>query len=424
MRTLRFYFYPTGIIFLLSFALLFASCKKDELIPEHEDYYTEMKYWYYWSELIPQIEPSTYPTLGHVLEAIRYRELDRWSFIADWDEINAYFSNSEFIGYGFSSKFDAQGNLRVSLVFNSVELYQKGVRRSWIVQSVNGTIVTPGSNITSLLGPDQVGVTNTFVFLKPDGETEEISVSKQVIVMNTVLHYEVIPLQHLKVGYMVLNSFTGTSSKEIKEVFEYFAQQDVDEFILDLRYNTGGLTSVAVELASLIGGPELVGEPFAKSEYNSKRSQYNQTDVFTSQDNMLSMNRLVTICTGSTASASEMIINGLRPYIDVYVVGAKTYGKPMGANVFQFKEKWANVPITFKTKNANDEGDYFDGIAVDLPAPDGLDKPFGDPQEASLEIALAFLLTGSTKTQPVLPVPYPQPMDYHKWGLRKMIGAH
>jgi carboxyl-terminal processing protease len=145
--------------------------------------------------------------------------------------------------------------------------------------------------------------------------------------------------------------------------------------------------------------------------------------LFTNETNNLQLNRLVTICTGATASSSELVINGLKPFLDVYIVGADTYGKPMGANIKKFK-KWALVPITFKTTNANDEGDYFNGLPVDIPANDGLNKNFGNREEASLKQAMAFILSGSVKSEQVVePIPFEQPLE-GKWGLRRMIGAY
>ncbi len=421
-------FFITRLLFIAIFLVFFSSaCEKDEeekplVNQEFESFYQELKEWYYWNDQIPEIDPSSYNSLADILEAVRYQERDRWSFVTEWDEFWAYLNNSEFIGYGFGSKFDAAGNLRVTFVYNTVAMYDAGVRRSWIVEAINGVPITPQTNINSLLGAEQVGVSNTFRFLKPDGGTEEFTFIKENIVMNTVLHHEVIEQDNIKVGYMVLQQFTGTTSEEIKAVFENFSEQQVSELILDMRYNGGGLTSVARELASLIAGPGYDGEAFTKYEYNQNKSQYNKMDTLSTEPNSLSLNRLVTICTESTASASELVINGLRPYLDVHIVGANTYGKPMGANVFRFNTNWAMVPITFKTNNANDEGDYFDGLSVDIPANDGLDREFGHPEEASLQQALAFIGIGSAKTQELTTIPYKQPLE-GEWNLRRMIGA-
>lgn len=421
---------PFRILLYIIFAsaLFITACSKDDPEPEinelNEDFYNFMKDWYYWNDNIPNINPSSYENIFDVLEAIRFRPLDRWSFITDWQEFLAYFQDSRFIGYGFGSSWDSNGRLRISFIHDAGELYQEGVRRGWIIESINGTAITQGVNVNQLLGPNEVGVTNTFVFRKPDNSTSEMTVAKMEMVTNTVLHHEILEVENIKVGYMVLQSFREPTEDEINNVFADFYEAGIDELILDMRYNGGGLTRIATQLASLIGGPALAGQPFVKTVYNpNKKDEYNRTDSLLNLENSLGLSRLVTIATRSTASASEMIINGLKPFIDVYIVGNTTYGKPMGANIFNYENTWALAPITFKTRNANDEGDFFDGLPVDIPAPDDLSRDFGDPQETSLQTALAFILAGSTKGAPVMEPLVRQPWEDMR-GLRWESRSH
>ena len=423
-------FYPFRILLYFFFTSVFflSACSKDdddpEINEENIEFYEFMKDWYFWNENIPNINPSSYESIFDVLEAVRFLPLDRWSFIIEWQEFLAYFQESRFIGYGFGSSWDSNGNLRISFIHNAGELYQDGVRRGWIIEAINGTNVNQTMNITQMLGPNEEGVSNAFLFRKPDNTTVEITASKMEMVTNTVLHHEIKEIDNLKIGYMVLQSFREPTKKDLDSIFEDFYAAEIDELILDMRYNGGGLTNIATHLASLIGGPALTGQPFAKTVYNSnKQEQYNRTDNFSNPDNSLGLSHLVTITTRATASASEMIINGLRPYIDVYVVGNTSYGKPMGSNVFSYNDIWALAPITFKTKNANDEGDYFDGLPADIPAPDDLTRDFGDPEESSLQTALAFILTGSTKGAPVMEPQVKQPWDDMK-GLRWESRSH
>ena len=415
--------------FILASVLFIAACGKDD-DPEpainevNEEFFEFMKDWYFWNDNIPNINPSSYENIFDVLEAIRFRPLDRWSFIINWQEFLAYFQDSRFIGYGFGSSWDSNGKLRISFIHDAGDLYKNGVRRSWIVESINGTAISQGVNVNQLLGPNEEGITNTFIFRKPDNSTIEMTVAKKEIITNTVLHHEIIEEENIKIGYMVLQSFREPTEDELKNVFSDFYAAGIDELILDMRYNGGGLTRIATQLASLIGGPVLAGQPFAKTVYNAnKEDQYNRTDSLLNLENSLGLSRLVTIATRGTASASEMIINGLSPYIDVYVVGNTTYGKPMGSNVFNYDDTWALAPITFKVRNANDEGDYFDGLPVDIPAPDDLTRNFGDPQETSLQTALAFILTGSTKGAPVMEPLVRQPWEDMK-GLRWESRSH
>jgi carboxyl-terminal processing protease len=419
---------PLLYLFIAMAIFITACSKDDDPEPEknevNEEFYEFMKDWYFWNDNIPNVNPSSYEDIYEVLEAIRFRPLDRWSFITNWQEFLAYFQDSRFIGYGFGSSWDSNGRLRISFIHDAGDLYKNGVRRGWIVQTINGTNITQGVNVTQLLGPNEEGVSNTFIFRKPDNSTIEMTVAKKEIVTNTVLHHEIIEAENIKIGYMVLQSFREPTENELKNVFADFYAEGIDELILDMRYNGGGLTRIATQLASLIGGPALAGQPFAKTVYNAnKEDQYNRTDNFQNLQNSLGLNRLVTIATRGTASASEMIINGLRPYMDVYVVGNTTYGKPMGSNVFNYDDTWALAPITFKVRNASDEGDYFDGLPVDIPAPDDLTRDFGDPEESSLQTAIAFILTGSTKGAPVMEPLVRQPWEDMK-GLRWESRSH
>ncbi|TVQ90475.1 MAG: hypothetical protein EA393_05865 [Bacteroidetes bacterium] len=421
--------YKTLIVFLIALVFTFAACSKDDdpepiVNQENEDFYAFMLDWYFWNENIPNINLSSYSDIFEVLEAIRYRPLDRWSFIIPWDEFLAFFMDSRIIGYGIGTSWDSNGKLRISFIHNTVEMYELGVRRSWIIEAINGTTLTQGMNISQMLGPNQVGISNTFLFRKPDNTTVEFTLQKKDIVTNTVLHHQIIDLDGLKVGYMVLQSFRSPTEDELKVVFEDFYDAGIDELILDMRYNGGGLTSIATQLASLIAGPGLTDIPFSKTVYNANKSEeHNRTTNFLDLENSLGINRLITIATRGTASASEMIINGLRPHMEVYVVGNTTYGKPMGANVFNYDDRWALAPITFKTKNANDEGDYFDGIAVDIPAPDDLTRMFGDPEETSLQQALSFIISGITKGIPVTEPQVRQPWE-DMTGLRRESRTH
>ena len=417
------------LYFIFASVLFIAACNKDDepepfINEENEEFFEFMKDWYFWNDNIPNINPSSYETIFDVLEAVRFLPLDRWSFIIDWQEFEAYFQDSRFIGYGFGSSWDSNGKLRISFIHNAGQLYLNGVRRGWVIESINGTGISQGVNVNQLLGPNEVGVSNTFVFRKPDNSNIEMTVAKMEMVTNTVLHHEVLDVEDIKVGYMVLQSFREPTEEELNNVFADFYAEGIDELILDMRYNGGGLTRIATQLASLIGGPALAGQPFAKTVYNAnKEDQYNRTDNFQDLENSLGLSRLVTIATRGTASASEMIINGLNPYMDVYVIGNTTYGKPMGSNVFNYDDTWALAPITFKVRNANDEGDYFDGLPVDIPSPDDLTRDFGDPQEASLQTALAFILTGSTKGAPVTEPLVRQPWEDMK-GVRWESRSH
>jgi carboxyl-terminal processing protease len=108
----------------------------------------------------------------------------------------------------------------------------------------------------------------------------------------------------------------------------------------------------------------------------------------------LNLSRVFVIVTGGSASASELLINNLKPYMDVKLVGDTTYGKPVGFFPIPIYD-YAIYPISFKTVNSVGTADYYTGFVPDKLTPDGVDKDWGDVLEPSLASALKYITTGS-----------------------------
>ncbi|MGD1894133.1 MAG: S41 family peptidase [Cyclobacteriaceae bacterium] len=196
-----------------------------------------------------------------------------------------------------------------------------------------------------------------------------------------------------KVGYLVFNSFLATSIDELKPVFREFKEEGIQELILDLRYNGGGRVNVAEYMAANIVGSRGAGRNFIEYIFNEQQSEQNQFVPFNSPEYSLDLDRLITITSKSTASASELVINGLRPFMDVVVIGDNTHGKPVGSFPFRFGG-YAISPISFKIANDDGEGEYFEGFRPDSYISDDLNHKFGDLREARLREALNFIETG------------------------------
>lgn len=154
---------------ILLFGFAFQACQKDNDKPNDKDssenhvFYEFMQEWYYWNTLIPNIDPDSYSNIHQVLEAIRYKELDRWSYIADYQEYLAFFQESRFIGHGFGTAWDAQEKLRINYVFHDTEAYEKGVRRSWIIEAINNKTVTPRTTLSCCWGQTKRVKSTAFV---------------------------------------------------------------------------------------------------------------------------------------------------------------------------------------------------------------------------------------------------------------------
>jgi hypothetical protein len=150
-----------------------------------------------------------------------------------------------------------------------------------------------------------------------------------------------------------------------------------------------------VHLGSLIGGALTAGQPFATFAHNDRQAFRNETLRFASLDAPpLTLSRVIAVTTRSSASASELVINALKPFMPVVLVGDATYGKPVGQYQFEFCSK-VLAPVSFSLRNANDEGDFFGGIPATCLAADDIGHPLGDVAEASLAEALHFIRHGS-----------------------------
>jgi hypothetical protein len=196
-----------------------------------------------------------------------------------------------------------------------------------------------------------------------------------------------------RVGYVHFRNFVTPSTEALNAAFAQLKAAGVSELILDERYNGGGLVSVAQHLGGLVGGARTAGQVFAEFFHNDLNAQRNAILRFETKPAALDLQRLVVITTRASASASELVINALRPLMRVTIVGDTTYGKPVGQYGLDFCDK-VLAPVAFQLRNAAGQGDYFDGLPADCPAGDDVDHLFGDAAEASLGEALFFVKNG------------------------------
>lgn len=393
---------------LLIIAVL-TSCEKDpdpgktaNVTPEmaKDSLYYIMKDWYYWYNQMPDVNKDSYSDPFKLMDAMRYPSLDRWSFVADYDEFIAEMQGN-FVGHGFRLGVDDAGKARIAMIYNNSALYASGVRRGWIVKTINGQDIAAAllsgdeAAYNNIIGPSTGGITNIFVFTKPDGTDVTISATKSSFQVNTVLAADTLHLKNGIAGHLVFESFITPSSAELKTAFTKFKNAGITDLVLDLRYNGGGYLDIARELASYIGGNGLAGKVFAKLQYNDKHTQVNKPYNFISTSYSVTLPRVVVITTRGTASASEAVMNGLKPFVQVVSIGDTTNGKPAGMNGWDIGQKYFMWPVTFKMVNADNQGEYFDGIAPLKTAPDDITHDFSDRREACLREAVRYLETGS-----------------------------
>lgn len=357
-----------------------------------------MQSWYYWNQYLPaNIDPASYSSTDAFLNALLYKPLDRYSFITTQAANQAFYGAGQYVGIGISEQIVNSNQLQLTDVYPASPAANAGFARGGFITSINGTPVATliaNNQLGTAMDTGTVGAQVTLGYQSPAGATQTVTLTATVVTQPNVSLVQSFNDGGRKVGYFFFQNFITPSTDELQQAFAQLQADGDNELIIDERYNTGGLLSVAQFLGSLIVGNSDAGRVFATLNYNSNHSDQNQTFTFENVSNALNLNRVVIITTGSTASASELLINALKPYIDVVTVGADTYGKPVGENGFNFCS-YVLYPMTFNMLNAAGGGNYFSGIAPTCPALDDLSHPLGDPNEASLSEALYYIANGN-----------------------------
>jgi C-terminal processing protease CtpA/Prc len=370
-----------------------------------------MDYWYYWYEEIPDLDIFGFETPSDLLEAMMYTPPDYWSFIEKAEIVESLYEDGEYLGFGFLLKFDVYGNLRIPLVYENSEAYELGIRRGNIITAINGTDPTLFDDYNSFFDYDPE--TFTFEILDNEGIMHTITLDKSIIVQNGVIFSDIYNVSGTKTGYILYDSFLNFTKEELEDVISYFKSNDITELVIDLRYNGGGYISLAKELCEMIMPAETAGKVFISFLFNDRLSEtHNSSFLFEENELNLDLDRVFFITTGASASASELVINSLEPYMDVLIIGTFTHGKPVGMSEFTFND-WVLYPVVTQMVNAEGFGDYFEGLIPDCEAEDGMDHEWGDETEPCLYQAFHYIsygtwdnmITASTKTSDTEMIP-------------------
>lgn len=296
------------------------------------------------------------------------------------------------------------------------------IHRGDLFYAVNGTSLTV-DNYQQLLASDSYTL-NLADYdsgnITPNGRS--VSLTKAVYSENPVYKVATINQSGHKIGYLMYNGFYPDYDNQLNAAFGQLASENVTDLVLDLRYNSGGSVQTATYLASMITG-QFTGQLFAKEQWNSKLEAYfadnnpgQLENKFTSSFsgggiNSLNLSTVYILTTTSTASASELIINGLAPYINVVQIGDDTTGKNVGSVTLYDSENfqksgadpshyYAMQPLVLKIVNRDGFGDYTNGLAPDIEYIENLGNlgVLGDASEPMLNIAISNI-TGSGRRQ-------------------------
>ena len=301
----------------------------------------------------------------------------------------------------------------------------KDIQRGDLFDAVNGTPLTK-SNYQALLATDTYTL-NLADYnggaITPNGTS--VSLTKSQLTENPVFETRIIEQGSHKVAYLMYNAFVENFEPQLNAAFAEFKAAGATDLVLDLRYNGGGAVTTATRLASMITG-QFNGQLFAHEQWNDKVQAYFEdnnpgrlNNNFTNKINdgatinSLNLNKVYVIASKSTASASELIINGLTPYIDVVQVGDVTVGKNVASitlydsPTFNKEDvnphhKYAMQPLVLKISNKAGFSAYENGLAPDIVLPENLSNlgVLGDPSEPLLAAALANIAASGRMMPP------------------------
>lgn len=371
--------------------------------------------WYLWNDQLPaNLSIADYATPEELVTRVTQtygpqnasnQPVDRWSTVGSLAADLAFFNEGEYEGFGFSWRLE-NNEMRFTRVFaDSPANLVGGFSRGQTVVSLDGR------PIADILADEGINAaldnpTVLFQVRELDGTVlPAVSVSKDIVTIDPVPQARTIDMGpgNPPVGYMEFATFISTAhdgtphdgngNRDFDAVFSNFIAAGVEDVIIDLRYNGGGLVATANLLADYLGGFANDGQIFSNTEFNADRAPANNSiDYFGRQANSIGINRLIVIASRGTASASELVINGLDPFVTdgVYIVGDSTYGKPVGQVGLEFCDKILR-PTSFKKSNAEGYGDYFDGLPVDCPVADDLDFATGAPDDPNMVAALSYV---------------------------------
>lgn len=300
------------------------------------------------------------------------------------------------------------GVVRYVVPNSSAEL--QGVERGMIFTQVDGVQITE-SNFAELLDPATytIGlaelVDNALV-----ANGQSITMTKSELSENPIHISSIIDVNGQSVGYLMYNNFRSNFESELNQVFANFKNNAISDLVLDLRYNSGGSVATANDLASMITG-QFEGQVFGIQVFNENFEDViinfdNQT-ADGEQVNSLNLDRVFVLTTGSTASASELIINALNPYIDVIHIGTETTGKFQGSTTLYDSEDftrqnvninhfYALQPLILTIANAEGFTGFEDGLPPDIVFEEDFFNygVLGNPSEPLLARALQEIGSG------------------------------
>ncbi len=393
---------------------------------------TYMQDVYLFADRLPSVDPTPFGTIESYFDALLVKKdldgitpLDQWSYVQDSASYNLRFSSGQTLGYGISvaGRPTDPSPIRIRYIAPHSPAEAAGLQRGMVLETINGipTAVMQVAGAFPLLTPNAVGdVVHLGVRDSLTSPVRTLDLSAAVHDLSPVdaRYSRVLSLPNptqpsaapIQVGYLFYKDFldsyapNGSVRPDLTTQLAQFKTQGITELVLDLRYNGGGYIRLAQELASAIGGSALDSRVFVSLRYNARHSASNSTDVFRANPSTALNLRRVYVLTGRrTCSASELVINGLAPHIQVIQIGDSSCGKPFGFLPQSACQKTYSA-VRFESFNSAAQGRYYTGLS---PTPgctvaDNFDQPLGTDTETLTQAALTHIQTGTCPTPPII----------------------
>jgi carboxyl-terminal processing protease len=389
-----------------------------------------MNQWYLWQANVPDLADNRFAndaskntflsgyTPENLFEHLRYQPkvIDRFSWIVDdyvvlEQSFQGESAKSEGIDYGLAYADNTQTKVVgwIWYIVPGSDAEAKGLKRGDVFYAINGTQLTV-NNYQSLLALENYTLNFADIINGSIVSNDRsVNVTKTVLNENPILINKTFSLGGKNIGYLMYNGFYSSYDSKLNDAFGTLKASGVTDLVLDLRYNGGGSVRTAVRLASMITG-QFNGQILAKQKWNTKiMAKYNAegfldrfvNNIDGTPINSLNLSTVYVLTSKRTASASELVINALKPYINVVQVGRLTTGKNVGSiTVYDSpdfddvnrntKHKYAMQPLCFFITDKNGNGDYAGGLVPNIEYKEDIKKlgVLGETNEPLLNRAL------------------------------------
>ncbi|MDA8961856.1 S41 family peptidase [Congregibacter sp.] len=376
--------------------------------------------WYLWYDELATVNPEDFSSADAYLSALTaplaedFRD-PGFSFLTTEAEDEANLTSGAFVGFGFRFAINDAGAYLVSDVFEDAPAFRAGLVRGAQILAVDAgqgfvsmrQYEEQGASLDTIFGGSVEGLERGFR-LQIGSETVELTVAKEELdVPPIAAGPRAIERSGLPpVGYIHLRNFTLSARPALNDAFAELAGQGITDFAIDLRYNGGGLVNIADLFLDLLGGAVANEEVAYRVSHNEKRVAENRSYLFRERPVSASPIRIAFITSEATASASELLINSLEPFVEVVLVGSDTSGKAVGQYAFDQTGCDTRLRlVSFESVNGEGFGGYYTGL-VDTgrftlcALEDDYSGAFGTADEALTGGALAWLNEGSCPTRP------------------------